>query len=112
MSNEEEFLPILKKFDFKKVFLEKMNIKDQVKLFRTISHIIAPHGAGLTNVLFASRKIKILEIRPVLSSGKFCFENLFSLGWPNYEIIVPPQTGKFFLPIKELEEILLRWRSD
>ena len=112
LRNEDEFLPILKKFNFKKVFLEKMSIQDQVTLFRNITHIIAPHGAGLTNVLFASSEIKILEIRPVLSSGKFCFENLFSLGWPNYEIIVPPQTGKFFLPVKELERILFRWKND
>lgn len=111
LSNETEFLPILKKYNFCKVYLERLKIQDQIKLFRSASHVIAPHGAGLTNVLFAPCNIKILEIRPVLSSGQFCFENLFSFGWPNYEIIIPPQIGKFFLPIDSLEEILVRWDS-
>ena len=112
LTNEEEFLPILKKFNFKKVLLEKMSIPKQVKLFRSISHIIAPHGAGLTNVLFSPNDIKILEIRPILKSGNFCFENLFSLNWPNYEILVPPQTDRFFLPIEQLEEVLFRWENE
>jgi len=111
LSNEEEFLPILKKHNFHKVFLEHLSIPEQVKLFRSSSHIIAPHGAGLTNILFAHAGVKILEIRPLLTSGQFCFENLFSLGWPNSEYIVPPQIGKFILPIDSLEEVLDRWQN-
>ena len=109
LSNESEFLPILKKYNFTKIFLERLSIPDQIKLFSKVSHVIAPHGAGLINVLFASTQIKILEIRPLLTSGQFCFENLFSLGWPNYDFIVPPQTGKFYLPVDQLEKILIRW---
>ena len=112
LTNEKEFLPILKKFNFRKVVLEKMSIPKQIELFRSISHLIAPHGAGLTNVIFSPANTKILEIRPVLTSGNFCFENLFSLNWPNYEILVPPQTGKFFIPIEQLEEVLLRWGNE
>ena len=112
LKNEDEFLPLLKKHGFSKVFLEKMTIKDQVKLFRSISHVIAPHGAGLTNVLFAPNNIKILEIRPILTSGNFCFENLFAINWPMYEILVPPKTGRFFIPKEQLEEVLLRWEND
>ncbi len=112
LSNEEEFLPLLKKHNFRKFYLEELNILDQVQLFRTASHVIAAHGAGLTNVLFAPAEIKILEIRPLLSSGQFCFENLFSLGWPNCEFLVPPKSGNFFLPLDSLEEVLLRWQKE
>ena len=112
LSNEEEFLPLLKKHNFRKFYLEELNILDQVQLFRTASHVIAAHGAGLTNVLFAPAEIKILEIRPLLSSGQFCFENLFSLGWPNCEFLVPPKSGNFFLPLDSLEEVLLRWQNE
>jgi len=112
LTNEKEFMPILKKFNFRKVVLEKMSIPEQVELFGSISHLIAPHGAGLTNVLFSQTNIKILEIRPVLASGKFCFENLFSLNWPKFEILVPPQTGRFFLPIEQLKAVLLKWEKE
>ena len=85
---------------------------EQVELFRTASHVIAAHGAGLTNVLFAHAEAKILEIRPELSSGQFCFEKLFSLGWPNSEFLVSTVKGKFEIPPEMLKEILERWNSE
>ncbi|MDG1486875.1 MAG: glycosyltransferase family 61 protein, partial [SAR324 cluster bacterium] len=95
-----------------KIYLEQLSIREQVQLFRSASHVIAAHGAGLTNVIFAPAAVKILEIRPLRTSGKFCFEKLFSLGWPNYEFLVPPKSGKFFLPVAELEKVLQRWQNE
>ena len=112
LSNEDEFLPLLKKHKFRKVYLEQMTITEQVKLFRTATHVIAAHGAGLTNVLFAPANARILEIRPELSSGQFCFEKLFSLGWPNSEYLVSPFRGKFEIPLEILNEVLNRWNDE
>ena len=112
LSNEDEFMPLLKKHNFRKVYLEKMTIMEQVELFRTASHVIAAHGAGLTNVLFAPAEARILEIRPELSSGQFCFEKLFSLGWPNSEFLVSPVKGKFEIPPEMLNEVLERWNNE
>ncbi|MBC8259049.1 MAG: glycosyltransferase family 61 protein [SAR324 cluster bacterium] len=112
LANEVEFLPLLKKNDFQKEYLERMRIQQQVELFREASHIVAAHGAGLTNILFAPTKVKILEIRPLLSSGQFCFENLFSQKWNESELLVPPRKGKFILPLDSLSEVLERWGLD
>ena len=112
LSNEDEFMPLLRKHNFRRVHLEQMTIMQQVKLFSTASHVIAAHGAGLTNVLFAPADAKILEIRPELSSGQFCFEKLFSLGWPNSEFLVSPVKGKFELPPEILNEVLERWDNE
>ena len=112
LSNEQEFLGLLKKHKFRKVYLEKLSVREQVELFRSASHVIAAHGAGLTNVLFAPADVKILEIRPLRTSGQFCFENLFSLGWSNNEFFVPPKSGNFFLPLDALERVLLRWQNE
>ena len=109
LSNEYEFMPLLRKHNFRKVYLEKMTIIQQVELFRRASHIIAAHGAGLTNVLFAPKDTKILEIRPEISSGQFCFEKLFSLEWPNSEFLVSPVKGRFEIPLEMLREVLERW---
>ena len=112
LANEQEFLGLLKKHKFRKVYLEQMSVREQVELFRSASHVIAAHGAGLTNVLFSPADVKILEIRPLRTSGQFCFENLFSLGWSNNEFYVPPKSGNFFLPLDALEGILLRWQNE
>tara|TARA_Y100001947_G_scaffold59806_1_gene50271 strand:+ start:226 stop:1149 length:924 start_codon:yes stop_codon:yes gene_type:complete len=111
LTNENQFLPLLKKHKFRKVYLEHLSIREQVELFRSASHIIAAHGAGLTNVLFAPADVKILEVRPLLSSGQFCFENLFAFGWSGSEHLVPPRKGEFVLPLDLLDEVLERWKS-
>ena len=111
LSNENEFLPLLQKHRFRIVYLEQMTIMQQVELFRKASHVIAAHGAGLTNVLFAPSDVRILEIRPELSSGQFCFEKLFTLGWPNSEFLVSPVKGKFEIPTEMLNEVLERWNN-
>jgi len=112
LSNEDEFMPLLRKHNFRKVYLEQMTIMEQVELFRTTSHVIAAHGAGLTNVLFAPTDARILEIRPELSSGQYCFEKLFSLEWPNSEFLVSPVKGKFEIPLEMLNEVLERWNNE
>jgi hypothetical protein len=112
LSNEDEFLPLLKKHKFRKIYLEHLIVPEQVQLFRSASHVIAAHGAGLINILFAPADVKILEIRPVITSGQFCFENLFSLGWPGSEHLVPPRSGEFALPLELLDEILERWQGE
>ena len=112
LSNENEIMPMLRKHNFRKVYLEKMTIMEQVELFRRASHVISAHGAGLTNVLFAPKDARILEIRPELSSGQFCFEKLFSFGWPNSEFLVSPVKGKFEIPPEMLNDVLERWDKE
>ena len=46
---------------FQEVMLSGMSYREQIALFSEASHVIAPHGAGLTNVLF-SDSARILEI--------------------------------------------------
>ncbi len=60
----EEFL-ISK--DFVKIALEQHNFADQCNIFKGAEIVVAPHGAGLANVLFASNKLKVLEINSFLS---------------------------------------------
>ena len=47
---------------FKIIELEKMTLDEQINCFRTAEFIIAPHGAGLTNLIFAAPQAKVIEI--------------------------------------------------
>lgn len=60
--NESEVLNILEKYGFKKVFLESLSITEQMQLFASSEYVIAPHGAGLTNLVFCPQGTKVLEI--------------------------------------------------
>ncbi|NDK55511.1 glycosyltransferase family 61 protein [Pontibacter fetidus] len=61
--NEQELLPILAKHNFEIVRAEELSYQEQVQLFYTTETIVAPHGAGLTNLLF-SENCKVLEFHP------------------------------------------------
>ena len=54
----EEALP-----DFQCHSLSGMTFLEQVRLFNRVEVVIAPHGAGLTNLVFA-RKTKVFEFYP------------------------------------------------
>ena len=43
--------------------LSGMSVRDQVRLFRDARTIVAPHGAGLTNMIYAEHA-RIIELLP------------------------------------------------
>ncbi|MCH9630432.1 MAG: hypothetical protein S4CHLAM37_04310 [Chlamydiia bacterium] len=60
--NEDEVFALLQKQGFKRYFLEELSILEQVFLFHNAEVIIAPHGAGLVNLIFAEPHTKIVEL--------------------------------------------------
>jgi len=53
--NEEQLVQALGSLGFEKYTLEKMSPHDQVDLFSRAECVVAPHGAGLANLLFSSQ---------------------------------------------------------
>jgi capsular polysaccharide biosynthesis protein len=62
--NEDEFLPYVEERGFKIVYPESFSLADQIRLFRNANCVVAPHGAGLTNMMFMPPGSKIVEIFP------------------------------------------------
>jgi hypothetical protein len=61
--NEEEVMQALAPFGFERLVLERMPIAEQVECFSQLECVVAAHGAGLANLLFAS-SAKIVELFP------------------------------------------------
>ena len=59
------------------VYLEEINLLDQVSIFQNASSIVGIHGAGLSGLVFANRGTPIFELYPIERDIK-CFENLAS----------------------------------
>lgn len=59
--NEEELWPRLEKAGFERVRMETLNFEEQVKLMRETAVLVAPHGAGLTNMLFCPEGTHVVE---------------------------------------------------
>jgi capsular polysaccharide biosynthesis protein len=60
--NEYEFLPALQDMGFGIYRTETMPFDEQVKLFAGAELIVAPHGAGLTNMIFSKPGTRVVEI--------------------------------------------------
>jgi tetratricopeptide (TPR) repeat protein/capsular polysaccharide biosynthesis protein len=60
--NETEVFQILSQHGFTTVSLEKMSVAEQANLFANAKAIVAPHGAGLTNLVFCTPETTIIEL--------------------------------------------------
>jgi hypothetical protein len=58
--NQNELLMALQGWET--VTLDNLSIKEQVKIFAEATHIVAPHGAGLINLLWCDPKTKVYEL--------------------------------------------------
>jgi capsular polysaccharide biosynthesis protein len=59
--NESELFDSLKKLGFEEYVLEDLSALQQIDIFYDAKLVVAPHGAGLTNLIF-SHQVKILEL--------------------------------------------------
>lgn len=59
--NENDVISILEKLGFEVFALSNLSVVDQINLFSNASVIVAPHGAGLSNLVFAEPSTKVLE---------------------------------------------------
>lgn len=60
--NEEDIWSLLEPYGFQRVFMEELTFREQVKLMQETSVLIAPHGAGMTNMMFCPSGAQIVEI--------------------------------------------------
>jgi capsular polysaccharide biosynthesis protein len=65
MLNESEVFSFLEKeYKFVKVFSEDFSISEKAIIFSNAEIIVAPHGGGLTNIVFCSDGCKVVDIFP------------------------------------------------
>lgn len=60
--NERELIASLKTRGFSILCLEDFKVEEQAALFNRAALVVAPHGAGLTNLVFAHENTKVIEI--------------------------------------------------
>ena len=111
ISNENEVLKSLKPLGFAEYILEEMSYLEQVKLFALAKVIIAPHGAGLTNFIFAENPI-VLELFGAYVGREFA--NLArGMGFKYGCLACPPPLGEvrqkdgdMLVDVKQMQNLL------
>jgi len=64
LKNESELMEALSACGFEEIMLSKLTIDEQARAFNQAEIIVAPHGAGLTNLTFATAQCHLIEIMP------------------------------------------------
>ena len=111
IANENEVIEALEPLEFATYILEEMSYLEQVTLFAQAKVIVAPHGAGLTNLIFADNPI-ILELFGAYVGREFA--NLARgmgfkygcLGCPSPRGEVRQKDGDMVVNITELLDLL------
>ena len=66
LKNEDEIFGMLEERGFEFVHAEKLSFRQQVGMFAEAEAVVAPHGAGLTNLAFCAPGTKVIELFPSL----------------------------------------------
>jgi len=61
VTNEAQVVELLQQYGFESIALETLSLLEQIALMASAEVIIAPHGAGLTNIVFSEPGTKIIE---------------------------------------------------
>lgn len=78
LANEEELAEKLSKLGFQILNLSQLSLDEQIQVFSKAKVIIAPHGAGLSNIVYCKPETLIFELFPK-SYVNPCFFSLTSV---------------------------------
>jgi capsular polysaccharide biosynthesis protein len=94
--NHDELLEFLqKKYSLEWKVFDTLPFKETTELFSKVSVIVAPHGAGLTNMLFSPSNITIIEIMDK-NDPNVCYWHLSEmLGNKHYILPIATTNGNF-----------------
>ncbi|KAM3094362.1 glycosyltransferase family 61 protein [Phormidesmis sp. 146-35] len=114
ITNESAVEALLRQYGFQTYFLETMSLQEQVQLFSEAKAIVAPHGAGLTNLMFAQPSTQVLEFFEPSKISSLCFWSMSNCLQQDYWCLFGetiknseyPQHPNIFVPIQTLEKTM------
>lgn len=89
VKNEEDVISLLEEYGFEEVSLSGKSVKDQILLFSSSEAVVAPHGAGLTNLFFCSQGTVVIELLQENYLNR-CFYAIAKSRGLNYTALVNP----------------------
>jgi capsular polysaccharide biosynthesis protein len=88
--NETEIVAALGRLGFAAVKLEKLSVDDQVGLFANADIVVAPHGAGLCNIVYARPGCHLVELH-MDTYTHWCFRHLAAIAGLDYDCVIGRQ---------------------
>lgn len=90
--NEDEIWPLFAAHGFERVRMEELSFEAQVELMMDTRILAAPHGAGLTNMIFCAAGTQVIEIADLGFPNPNFYALASALGHP-YWLVPANSTG-------------------
>ncbi|WP_323355367.1 glycosyltransferase family 61 protein [Cyanobium gracile] len=106
--NEDAVLALLKPHGFVSLRCERLTLRQQISIFRSATHIVAPHGGALTNLIHA-RGGHLLELFQAHHGVRPEFFQLAAINGLSYRFLLcsnSPGSHDFHVDIDRLREWL------
>ena len=87
LANEAEVIAALSACGIVPVALEGRSLMEQATLFAGADLVVAPHGAGLTNLVFARPGCHVVEVLPY-NYVHWCFRHLAAAAGLDYDCVI------------------------
>lgn len=97
MIDEQELAAALEReFDFEYVTTDGLTLDDEIEMFGQAQAVIAPYGAAMTNLLFAPRGTRVLELQPYDNDFSIinCYQELSAVLGNPHGVIRGEQTPR------------------
>lgn len=112
LANEPQLMSVLEPFGFEKVHFEDLTLDEQIETMHSAEVVVAPHGAGLANLLFCPTGTHVVEIQDPDDPNPH-FYTLAALLGHNYWLVQgsvnpqeEPHVRDITAPISEISNIL------
>jgi capsular polysaccharide biosynthesis protein len=103
VANEDQLLRMLQLHGFEHIVDRSRSMRQQIALFASASHIVAPHGAGLSNMLWASPSTQVLELADSAYAPDFFVNLAATLGIHLDRLTFGTQTSHWTNMAKDFE---------
>lgn len=109
LANEHEVWPALQKRGFQMIRLSDLPLKRQISIIRGATHIVSPHGMGLTHIALHQHKPTIIELHnPEIGTDAYAFVGK-ALGF-DYHALIGFDIGTvghdYCIPCQQIETLL------
>ncbi|MDB5358824.1 MAG: hypothetical protein JWO51_121 [Rhodospirillales bacterium] len=90
--NEAEIVDLMRGHGYEILELEKLSVAEQAMSFAEASHIVAPHGGGLANLVFANPGASVCELH-LDHYVNWCFQRLANARGLRYRCLIGTGEG-------------------
>lgn len=114
IENATEVERLLERARFTPIFGEELTVAEQASLFRGARRIVAAHGSGLANLVFAEPGARVLELFPPERTASSHYRVLAAQAGALHAALVGERgsggrsAGDFVVPPAKLEQLLAR----